>query len=86
MKLALTKKKLDPRTTHKKKLWSHKLLTRKKFGLTKYQQKKILDPRITHENKFRTHKTPTRPTMASESRNLGHSSYIDYTDYKLYRF
>lgn len=66
---------MDPQITHKKKIWTHEI-----------PPKKILDPRITHENKFRTHKTPTRPTMASESRNLGHSSYIDYTDYKLYRF
>ena len=63
-------KKLNPQNTHEKKIWTHKILTRKILGPMIHLREKLLDPRIptkkisdprnTHEKKYRTLETPTK--------------------------
>ena len=40
----LTRKNFEPAYTCKKKFWTHKVPTRKKFGSTMYLLEKLLDP------------------------------------------
>ena len=57
-----TRKKLDPRNTHRKKFWTHEIPTRKnldpqnthekKLGPTKYPREKILSSWKTYEKNF----------------------------------
>ena len=54
---------LDPRITHEKRSWIHKIPTGEKFRPTKYPREKVSDPRNTHEKKFRIHQIPRRKTF-----------------------
>ena len=54
------KKTLDLQNIHKKKIRTHKMLTRKSFRPRKYPRGNILDPRNTHEKIFWTQEKPTR--------------------------
>ena len=42
---------MDPRNTHEKKSWTHKIPTRKNFRPTKYTQEKTWDSQNTHDKK-----------------------------------
>ena len=75
-----TREKKDPKHTHQKKIWTHKIHTRRNFAATKYSRKKnfgptkytreiIFDPRTNHKKKFRTHEIPPKARWHDDTRS-----------------
>ena len=69
-------KSLNQEIRPEKKKWTHKILTRKTFGLTKYPREKVFSQRNTQEKKFRTDEIPKYPREQISDPRINHKKKV----------
>ena len=69
-------KSLNQEIRPEKKKWTHKILTRKTFGPTKYPREKVFSQRNTQEKKFRTDEIPKYPRGQISDPRINHKKKV----------